>query len=62
MNTVKGHMIWEQTTPDGLGELRAEFWGKLSDRADDDLVDFQTAVEITALEFPPQFAMRRKTS
>lgn len=61
---IHNHMVWEQTTDDGLGELRALgtgfAWQKASDLPDNDLIDFETAVEITALDFPPRVAIRRR--
>jgi len=57
-------LLWEPTGDDGLGELFGLGigfdWKKPTDLPDDEKIDFETAVEITALEFPPQVAIRRK--
>lgn len=62
--TVHNHLEWVPTTDDGLGEVYAlgtgHAWQKRSDLPSDELVDFEFAVEITALEFPPRIAVRRK--
>jgi hypothetical protein len=64
--TVHNHLLWEPLESDatGLGELFAMgtgfAWQKTSDLPDDEKIDFETAVEITALDFPPRVAVRRK--
>jgi hypothetical protein len=58
------HLLWEPTDEDGLGELyglgTGFAWQMPTDLPDDEKIDFETAVEITALEFPPRVAVRRK--
>jgi hypothetical protein len=62
--SIRYHYEWVPTTTDGLGEIYALGmgfeWQKRSDLPDDDLVDFDTAGEMTAAEFPPKFAVRRR--
>jgi hypothetical protein len=61
--TVHNHMEWVPVRRDGMGHLFALgtgfAWQKRSDLPDEEMVDFETAVEITALEFPPRVAIRR---
>lgn len=61
--TVHNHLEWVPTTEDGLGAVYAlgTSWPqKRTDLPMSEEVDFETAVEMTALEFPPRIAVRRK--
>ncbi len=57
---IHNHMIWIADNKGDMGSLHAEFWGKISDLGD--RVTFEDAVEITALEFPPRVAIKRRIS
>lgn len=61
---ILNHMLWVPADESVLGDLFALgtgfAWKKPSDLPDSNKVDFETAVEITALEFPPRVAVRRK--
>ena len=63
---VEYHIEWVPVGKDGLGEVYAlglgYAWQKRSDFPDSNLVDFEFAVEMTALEFPPKFAVRRRAN
>lgn len=61
---IFNHMLWTPVGDDGLGELYALgtgfAWQKTSDLPDSNKIDFETAVEVTALDFPPRVAIRRR--
>lgn len=61
---IFNHLEWVPARNDGMGHLFALgtgfAWQKRSDLPSDEMIDFETAVEITALDFPPCVAVRRK--
>lgn len=62
---IYNHLLWEPVNDGtGLGWLyglgTGYAWRKRTDKPDSTAIDFETAVEITAVDFPPTVAVRRE--